>query len=73
MPDRSGSPRSNRDERCAVCGGKFGLIRHYSWRTPLCSAKCVDRLRARRANDGIWLLNFRIALVQTPKHRARAS
>ena len=24
-------------KRCAICEGKFGLIRHYSWRTALCS------------------------------------
>jgi hypothetical protein len=29
----SQSPRSGK--RCAVCDGKFGLIRHYSWRTLL--------------------------------------
>jgi hypothetical protein len=39
--------------RCAVCDGKFGLVRHRSWRTPLCSKKCVDRFRARRQVTGI--------------------
>jgi hypothetical protein len=43
-------------KRCAVCGGKFGLIRHYSWRTALCSNKCKDHLRSRRDNDHKWLL-----------------
>ena len=23
-----------RATRCAVCDGKFGLVRYYSWRTP---------------------------------------
>src|SRR5438034_10951966 len=32
---------------------KSGLVRCYSWRTPLCSKKCVDRFRARRASDAI--------------------
>ena len=44
-----------RSARCAVCDGKFGLVRYYSWRTPLCSTKCVDRFRSRRASDRNWL------------------
>lgn len=36
---------------CAVCGGKFGLIRYYWWRTALCSKKCVDRFAACRDAD----------------------
>lgn len=40
---------------CAVCGGRFGLIRHYWWRTALCSKKCVDRFNARREADQKWL------------------
>jgi hypothetical protein len=42
--------------RCAVCDGSFGLIRHYSWRTALCSGKCVDRFKSRKENDRRWLL-----------------
>ena len=42
-------------KRCAVCDGKFGLIRYYSWRTALCSKKCGDRLKARRDADRRWL------------------
>ena len=51
------SSRHLRDEakRCLICSGRFGLIRHYSWRTPLCSKKCVDRLRTRREADRKWL------------------
>jgi hypothetical protein len=51
-----------RATRCAVCNRKFGLVRYYSWRTPLCSQKCVDRFRARRANDRNWLGWLQIAL-----------
>ncbi|RZN23836.1 hypothetical protein CWO89_28120 [Bradyrhizobium sp. Leo170] len=43
---------------CAVCGGKFGLIRYYSWRTALCSRKCLDRFKARRERDRRWLFGF---------------
>jgi hypothetical protein len=57
--------------RCAVCDGKFGLVRHYSWRTPLCSRKCVDRFRTRRENDRNWLPLFQIALDQATENRAR--
>ena len=46
---------------CAVCGGKFGLIRYYSWRTALCSKKCVDRFRTRSERDRQWLFRARVA------------
>ena len=43
-------------KRCAICDGGFGLIRHYSWRTALCSRRCVDRFNSRKENDRRWLL-----------------
>ncbi|MGY4509487.1 hypothetical protein ACVIN2_002941 [Bradyrhizobium sp. USDA 3650] len=46
---------------CAICGGKFGLIRYYWWRTALCSKKCVDRFNARREVDYKWLRWLRAA------------
>lgn len=55
-PFRGGSGRC-----CAVCGGRFGLIRYYYWRTALCSKKCVDRFKARRAADQKWLRWLRAA------------
>jgi hypothetical protein len=45
-----GAPR-----RCVVCEGPFGLIRYYSRRTPLCSKKCVEHLKARREENRKWL------------------
>jgi hypothetical protein len=72
MPNRSESIGSGRATRCAVCDGKFGLVRHYSRRTPLCSRKCVDRFRARRASDCNWLGRLQIAFDQLPENRARA-
>jgi hypothetical protein len=42
-------------KRCAICEGKFGLIRHYSWRTAFCSKKCADRFKARREDDRRFL------------------
>jgi len=41
--------------RCAMCEGKFGLIRYYSWRTALCSRTCVEGFKARREGDCKWL------------------
>ena len=58
--------------RCAVCEGKFGLVRHYSWRTSLCSKKCVDRFRARRESDRNWVDWLQIAFDRAPGNRARA-
>ena len=51
----------SRIKRCAICEGKFGLIRYYSARTPLCSKKCVDHFKARRDSDARWLWRFRAA------------
>jgi hypothetical protein len=42
-------------KRCAICDGRFGLARHYFYRTALCSRKCADRFRARREDDRRWL------------------
>lgn len=50
--------RQDAAKRCAICDGKFGLIRHYSWRTALCSKKCVDRFRSREESDRRWLLRL---------------
>ena len=65
MLNSSENPRYGRAARCAICDGKFGLVRHYSWRTPLCSRKCVDRFRTRRASDRDWLPWFRIVFQAT--------
>ena len=59
--------------RCAVCNGKFGLVRHYSWRTPLCSGKCVNRFKTRRQSDDNWLTWLQIPVDPLPGNRARAS
>jgi hypothetical protein len=47
--------------RCAVCDGPFGLIRYYCWRTPLCSKKCVEHLKAHREESRKWLGRFQTA------------
>jgi hypothetical protein len=72
MPYCSESLRSGRATRCAVCDGKFGLVRHYSWRTSLCSKKCVDRFKARRESDRTWVGWLQIAFNQLPENRVRA-
>jgi hypothetical protein len=72
MPNFSESLRQGRATRCAVCDGKFGLVRHYSWRTPLCSKKCVDRFTARRESDHNWVGWLPSAFNQLPEYGARA-
>jgi hypothetical protein len=72
MPNCSYSLGSGRAARCAVCDGKFGLVRHYSWRTPLCSKNCLDRFKVRRASDLSWLPWPHIAVRQAPENRVRA-
>jgi hypothetical protein len=73
MPNSCESVGTGKTPRCAVCDGKFGLVRHYSWRTPLCSKKCVDRFRARRQNDRNWMGWLQITFDQVPENRLRAS
>ena len=72
MPNCSESRRSGAATRCAVCDGKFGLVRHYSWRTQLCSKKCVDRFRVRGESDRNWVGWLQTAFSQLPENRARA-
>ena len=72
MPNCTENPGHGKATRCAVCDGKFGLVRYYSWRTPLCSKTCVDRFRTRRESDRNWLAWFQIALNELPQNRARA-
>ena len=73
MPYCLESHGPDRATRCAVCDGKFGLVRHYSWRKPLCSRKCVDRLKARRQSDRYWMGWLQIAFDRPAENRARAS
>jgi hypothetical protein len=41
---------------CGVCGGKFGLVRYYTWRNAgLCSKRCRSRLRTREVGGFKWL------------------
>lgn len=68
MPNCYGSGRV---ARCAVCDCKFGLVRYYSRRTPLCTKKCVDRFRARWASDCNWLGWLQTTMDQAPENRAR--
>jgi hypothetical protein len=67
MLNCSESPGFGRVTRCAVCDGKFGLVRHYSWRTHLCSKSCVNRFRARRENDRNWVGLFGVASVNAER------
>jgi hypothetical protein len=69
----SESVRSGRAARCAACDRKFGLVRHYSWRTPLCSKKCVDRFRVHRKSNCNWIGWLQTAVNQLRENRARAS
>jgi hypothetical protein len=48
-------------KRCAICEGKFGLIRYYSCQTAPCSKRCADRFRARQEGDRSWLRRLQAA------------
>jgi hypothetical protein len=53
--------RDSASQRCSICGGKFGLVRYYSWRTAFCSRKCTDRFKTRQDGDRRWLPTFQVA------------
>jgi hypothetical protein len=61
MLDKPQQVRPGAAKRCTICAGKFGLIRHYSWQTALCSRKCVDHFKSRQEGDSRWLWRFRAA------------
>jgi hypothetical protein len=71
MPNRFESLRHGSVTQCAVCDGKFGLVRYYAWRNPVCSKKCIDLFRARRESDRNWLPWLRAGLDQLPENRGR--
>ncbi len=70
MPNCSEDIRS-RTGRCAVCDGKFGLVRYYSWRKPLCSKRCVERFTARRQGDRDWVGRSPLTFGMIPENHAR--
>jgi hypothetical protein len=47
--------RNGAETRCAICDGQFGLVRHYTWRTALCSKKCLYLFKGRQESDRRWL------------------
>ena len=73
MPDSYESLKHGRTMRCAICDGKFGLVRYYSWRTPLCSKRCVDRFAARRQSNCNWVGWLHFAENRISGNRARAA
>lgn len=73
MHFRLANHRSDKGMRCAVCEGKFGLVRHYSWRTSLCSRKCADRFKTRSQSDRRWLGWAQTTFDQPQENHTRAS
>jgi hypothetical protein len=39
------------ENRCANCGGKFGLVCHHHWGLRFCRKACRDHFLAKAAND----------------------
>lgn len=58
MTESAQQLRGGPSNHCAVCGGKFGLVRHYSWRTAFCSQRCKHHFKSRRDGNRKWLLRF---------------
>jgi hypothetical protein len=68
MPNSSEVLGNRRATRCTVCDGKFGLVHYYSWQTPLCSKKCVERFRARRESDRNWVVGTNSPSTRPENH-----
>lgn len=69
MPNCSRYPRNDAAKRCAVCHGQFGLVRYYTWRTALCSKKCLEKFKCREENDRRWLLQTLAGRIVSPNSR----
>lgn len=39
------------ENRCAYCGGRFGLVSHQCWRLRFCRKACKDNFLAKKAKD----------------------
>jgi hypothetical protein len=68
MRSKSQQARPGSKEHCAICGRKFGLVRYYSWRTALCSTRCVDHFQTRREGDRKWLWRSSAADLKSLTH-----
>jgi len=55
MHNNSQHRRDAATVRCPICDGRFGLMRHYCWKTAFCSERCVGRFKARQNDDRKWL------------------
>ncbi len=42
---------SKSENRCASCGGKFGLVCHHHWGMRFCRRACKDRFVAKTGRD----------------------
>jgi hypothetical protein len=40
------------ENRCANCGGKFGLVSHHHWGLRFCRKPCKDNFLAKTATHG---------------------
>jgi hypothetical protein len=39
------------ENRCAYCGGRFGLVSHQHWRLRFCRKACKDNFIAKNEQD----------------------
>ena len=42
---------TNSQNRCVICGGKFGLVSHQYWGLRFCRKACKDSFLAKAAKD----------------------
>jgi ribosomal protein S14 len=53
------------ENRCANCGGKFGLIHHEHWGLRFCRKACKTNFLARTVRDHAWMRKW-FGLVASP-------
>ena len=50
-PPKEGELMAKSDNRCANCGGRFGLVCHYHWGLRFCRRVCKANFLAKTAKD----------------------
>jgi hypothetical protein len=55
------------DNRCANCGGKFGLVSHQHWSRRFCCKACKSTFLARTAREHASMRRMFGFLARAPK------
>src|SRR3974377_633383 len=67
-----GSLMTKLENRCAGCGGKFGLVCHYHWGLRFCCTACKTSFLRRRRRTLLFLIGAGRRRLSTSGLNARA-